>query len=187
MAVVSFVEKPDASEVQQFYDLIERTSRGMGVLNVFKVMAHTPELMRAWWEMMTLLFTRLTLDARLRELAVLRLFQVLRCDYGFAHHVRLGRQVGITDEEIEALDRYESAPSFSERERLVLQYTDAVTAMRVDSPELARRLLDYLTERDLVELTFCIANWNLMARLLTPLAIEMEPPIVAELPTWWKP
>lgn len=186
MAVVSFVEKPDASEVQQFYDLIERTSRGLGVLNVFKVMAHTPELMRSWWDMMTLLFTRLALDARLRELAILRLFQVMRCDYGFAHHVRLGKQVGLTEEEIEALAGYESAAGFSERERLVLQYTDAVTAMRADAPELARMLLDYLTERDLVELTFCIANWNLMARLLTSLVVEMEPPIAAELPSWWQ-
>jgi len=186
MAVVSFVEKPDAAEVQQFYELIERTSGDLGVLNVFKVMAHTPELMRSWWEVMTLLFTRLTLDARLRELAILRLFQVMRCDYGFAHHVRLGKRVGLTDEEIEALAGYETSASFSERERLVLQYTDAVTTMRADAPELARRLLGHLTERDLVELTFCIGNWNLMARLLIPLAVEMEPPIAAELPSWWQ-
>ena len=185
MAVVSQVETPSSPQLQEFYELIERTSRGLGVLNVFKVMAHTPDLMRVWWEMMTALFTRLSLDPRLRELAVLRLFHVLRCEYGFAHHVRIGRQVGLTAAEMEALAEYESASGFSELERLVLRYTDSVTAMRADSAELARELLNHLAERDLVELTFCIANWNAMARLLTPLAVEMEPAILSELPTWW--
>ncbi len=185
MAVVSQVETPNSSQLQEFYDLLERSSRGLGVLNVFKVMAHTPDLMRSWWDMMTALFARLSLDPRLRELAVLRLFHVLRCDYGFAHHVRIGKQAGITAEEMEALAEYESAPGFSELERLVLRYADSVTAMRADSAVLARELLNHLAERDLVELTFCIANWNAMARLLTPLAVEMEPAVVPELPSWW--
>lgn len=185
MAVVSQIEDPESPAAKQFYELIERTSRGLGVLNVFKVMAHSPELMRSWWDTMTLLFTRLTLSARLRELAVLRLFQVLRCDYGFAHHVRVGKQVGITAAEIDALGEYESSGAFSDLERLVLRYTDAVTTMGPDSPELARRLLGHLSERELVELTFCIANWNLMARLLIPLAVEPEPAILPELPSWW--
>ncbi len=185
MAVVPHVESPESPELKEFYALIERTSGGLGVLNVFKVMAHTPELMRSWWDMMMVALTRLSLDARLRELAILRLFQVLRCEYGFAHHVRLGRRIGLTNGEIEALADYESAAGFSEVERLVLRYTDSVTEMRPDTPELARELLNHLTERDLVELTFCIANWNLMARLLSPLAVELEPQIVAELPPEW--
>ena len=48
MAVVSQVETPNSPQLQEFYELIERTSRGLGVLNVFKVMAHTPDLMRVW-------------------------------------------------------------------------------------------------------------------------------------------
>jgi AhpD family alkylhydroperoxidase len=185
MAVVSSVETPGTPELQRFYETIERTSGGLGVLNVFKAMAHSPELMRSWWEVMTLLFTRLTLSPRLRELAILRLFQLTGCDYGFAHHVRIGKRVGITDEEIEAMRDFESSVRFSEAERVVLRYTAAVTELRPEAPDLARALLDHLSETELVELTFCIANWNLMARLLEPLAVEMEEAIAAELPGWW--
>src|SRR4030042_3047132 len=171
MAVVSQVEAPGSPELQEFYARIERTSGGLGVLNVFKGMAHTPDLMRSWWAMRMLALTRLSLEARLRELAILRLFQVLRCEYGYAHHVRVGRRVGLTDDEMEALAGYDSAPEFSEVERLVLRYADSVTEMGADAPKLARELRKHLSERDLVELTFCIANWNLMARLLAPLAV----------------
>jgi 4-carboxymuconolactone decarboxylase len=186
MAVVSNVETADTPELREFYETIERTSGGLGVLNVFKAMAHSPELMRTWWAVMTLLFTRLALGARERELAILRLFLLLRCEYGFAHHVRIGKRVGITDEEIAALADYETKGGFSEAERLLLRYTDATTELRPEAPELARELRAHLSEQELVELTFCIANWNLMARLLEPLAVETEPEALAELPAWWR-
>ena len=185
MPAVTLVETPATDELREFYERIERTSGGMGVLNVFKVMAHTPQLMQSWWGMMAVLFARLQLDPRLRELAILRLFQVKRTAYGFAHHVRIGKQVGITDEQIAALDGYAESGLFSEVDKLVLEYTDAVTRLDDASPRLATALREHLSEQELVELTFCIANWNLMAHLLLPLEIELEAPAQEFLPDKW--
>jgi alkylhydroperoxidase family enzyme len=185
MPAVTPIETPPSEEVRAFYERIERTSRGLGVLNVFKVMAHTPELMESWWRMMALLFSRLQLDPRLRELAILRLFQVTRVEYGFAHHVRIGREAGVTDEQIAALDSYSTSDLFSALDKLVLRYTDAVTKLDDSSPAIASELRAHLSERELVELTFCIANWNLMAHLLLPLEIELEAPAREFLPERW--
>ncbi len=185
MPAVTLVETPATDELREFYERIERTSGGLGVLNVFKVMAHAPQLMQAWWGMMAVLLARLQLDPRLRELAILRLFQVKRTAYGFAHHVRIGKQVGITDEQIAALDRYAESGLFSEVDKLVLEYTEAVTTLDDASPRLATALREHLSEQELVELTFCIANWNLMAHLLLPLEIELEEPAQEFLPDKW--
>jgi|FLYL01.1.fsa_nt_gi alkylhydroperoxidase family enzyme len=185
MSVVTPVETPDTDELRSFYETIERTSRGLGVLNVFKVMAHSPELMQSWWRMMTVLFTRLELEPRLRELAILRLFQIKKGAYGFAHHVRLGKEAGVTDEQIAQLSKHETSAAFTDLEQLVLQYTDACTELSDEAPELAEAVKAALGERQLVELTFCIANWNLMAHLLLPLDIEPEPAIVPYLPEGW--
>lgn len=185
MAVVSMIETPGSPELREFYGLAERASRGLGVLNVLKVMAHSPELMRSWWTMMTVLLTRLELSPRHRELAILRLFQLKGGAYGFAHHVRIGRQVGITDEEVRDLARYQSATAFDDADRLVLRYTDAVTLLRDDAPSLAQEVKASLGERQAVELTFCIANWNLMAHLLLP-QIELEPGVEDYLPKDWR-
>jgi hypothetical protein len=43
-----------------------------------------------------------------------------------------------------------------------------------------------LGERQLVELTFCIANWNLMVFVLEPLQIEMEEATKPYLPANWR-
>lgn len=184
MPAVSKIDIP-TPDLEEFYEQISRASRGLGVLNVFKVMAHSPELMQSWWAMMAVLFTRLQLDPRLRELAVLRLFRITRCRYGYAHHVRLGRDVGISDEEMADLDVYEQSERFSPLDKLVLRYTDAVTRMDERAPALAQELRAHLSERELVELTFCIANWNLMAHLLLPLEIEVEEPVRDLVPEDW--
>ncbi len=186
MAAVAPIESPTTQELRAFYDRIEGASRGLGVLNVFKVMAHTPELMESWWGMMVVALSRLKLDPRLRELAILRLFLLTRSDYGFAHHVRIGKGVGLTDEDIAALPTYDEDDRFSALDKLVLQYTDAVTRLEEGAPVLATQLRSHLSEREIVELTFCIANWNLMAHLLLPLEIELEPAARDFLPDNWQ-
>lgn len=185
MAAVTPIEAPATDQLREFYERIENTSRGLGVLNIFKVMAHSPDLMDAWWRMMALLFSRLELDPRLRELAILRLFQLRHTPYGFAHHVRLGLETGVTQEQVDALDGYDTSGLFSPLDRLVLRYTDAVTRLDDRAPALAAELRGELSERQVVELTFCIANWNLMAHLLMPLEVELEPAIQQYLPERW--
>ena len=185
MPAVTPIETPPTDQLREFYERIEATSGGLGVLNVFKVMAHTPDLLDAWWRMMATLFSQLELDARLRELAILRLFQIKRSPYGFAHHVRIARQVGVSDEQISALAAEPSSDLFSKLDALVLRYTEAVTTLDDSAPALASELRAHLSEREVVELTFCIANWNLMAHLLMPLEIELEPAAQEYLPADW--
>lgn len=185
MTAVTPIETPATDDLRAFYERIERTSRGLGVLNVFKVLAHTPELMEAWWSMMAAAFTRLQLAPRLRELAILRLFQLTHCPYGYAHHVRIGHDVGITDDEIADLPRYARSERLSPLDKLVLEYTDAVTRLDAAAPALAAKLRAELSERELVELTFCIANWNLMAHLLLPLDVEVEEGVRQYLTPGW--
>lgn len=186
MSVVSMIENPESAEMRAFYETLDRTSRGLGVLNVFKVMAHSPELMTSWWQMMTVLFTRLELPARDRELAILRLFQIKGGAYGFAHHVRMGKQAGLTDEQIADLSFHQGSPYFDDHDRMVLRYTDAVTTLDPGAPVIAEQVKRSIGERQLVELTFCIANWNLMAHVLEPLQIDMEEATKQFLPENWR-
>lgn len=185
MAAVTLVEDPTTPELKEFYERVEGASQGMGVLNIFKTMAHSPDLMQAWWGMMVVLLSRLKLDPRLRELAILRLFQIRHCDYGYAHHVRIGKQNEITDEQLAAMEHFADGDIFSDLDKQVLEYTDAVTNLEDRSKELAAGLREHLSQQEVVELTFCIANWNLMVHLLLPLEIELEEPVKEFLPANW--
>ncbi len=184
MAVVPLLAEAKDEATAAFLERAARVGAGRA-LNVFRVAAHSPELAQAWWDMMRVALASLSLPPRLRELAVLRLFLLARVAYGFVHHVAIARRVGMKDEEIWSVRDYESSSHLDAVDRLVLRYTDATVALDGRAQELAAQLRQHLSDRDLVELTWCIGIWSMMARLLNALGVEMDEGTESLLPDWW--
>ena len=175
MARISYIEKSDAApEALEVYRDLEE--RGGKVLNPLKALAHSPQLLADWWKMMLTLLFELELDAKLRELALLRIFRLTRCDYCFAEHNRIARRAGVTEDQIANIDAYADHAAFNDLERLVLRYTDLITRENRVEDEVFAALRRHLSEREIVELTFCIGNWNGIARFIVPMGLELESP-----------
>lgn len=185
MSVIPKIEEPEGEQLQHLY---ERLSQGpMGNLNIFKVMAHSPKLMYDWLKMATpLLGDGLSLSPRLREIAILRVAQHARSEYEFGQHIPIARAAGLTGEEIAALKDYESTEQFSELERAVIRYVDATSRFDAGSPEHARELKRWLSDRELLELSFVIGHWTLVACVLVPLEVELDEHVDARLPEGWR-
>lgn len=76
---------------------------------------------------------------------------------------------------MEALPNYRTSPAFSETEKLVLEYTDAMTETPVEVPEaLFAKVRAIFTEPQLVELTATIAWENFRARFDHAFGVEAE-------------
>ncbi len=77
----------------------------------------------------------------------------------------VGRAVGISEEQIEALPNWRASDRFSEVEKAVLEYAEGMTQTPVRvSEEVFERLQRHFDERQLVELTASIAWENYRAR-----------------------
>lgn len=78
-------------------------------------------------------------------------------------------------EKIEALPDYRSSALFSETEKLVLEYADAMTQTPVEVPEmLFAKLGEQFSETQLVELTATLAWENYRARFDHAFGVEAE-------------
>jgi 4-carboxymuconolactone decarboxylase len=87
----------------------------------------------------------------------------------------VGRQSGISQEQMENLSDYRHSSLFSETEKLVLAYADAMTQTPVEVPEaLFRALQAKFGEAQLVELTANIAWENYRARFNHAFGLEAE-------------
>jgi len=87
----------------------------------------------------------------------------------------VGRAQGITAEQIANLGSYRSDANFSELERLILEYADAMTQTPVEvSDVLFARLRGKFSEAQMVELTSAIAWENYRARFDHAFGIEGE-------------
>ncbi len=187
MAVIAKIEQPDSDDLKDMYERLSQAGLGLGVLNIFKTVAHNPKLLRDWVRMATPLLTGgLTLSPRLRELAILRVGQVSGSEYEFGQHIRIALAAGISYEEMAALKDYDESGRFSELERAVIAYTDASARLDDGVADRARDLKRWLSDRELLELTFCIGHWSMVARVLVPLDVELDEALLTELPDEWR-
>ncbi len=185
MAIVSQVWEPESDDLRQLYERLEKNP--LGVINLFRVVAHNPTILRGWLRMATpLLAGGIDIEPRLREIAILRVAQNCGSEYEFGHHIPIARAAGLTDEEISGLQEFEDTGLFSELERAVIRYVDASSRLNADAPDRARELKRWLSDKELVELSFCIGHWNMVARILVPLEVEVDDSLVADLPDGWR-
>ncbi|MGH7964379.1 MAG: carboxymuconolactone decarboxylase family protein [Candidatus Binatia bacterium] len=87
----------------------------------------------------------------------------------------VGRKVGVTEAQLFDLARYQESPAFSPLERLVIEYSEAMTKTPVEVPDtLFAALRRHFNEAQLVELTATIAWENYRARFDHAFGIEAQ-------------
>lgn len=154
------------AEQREVYDEITAGPRSSGPFRLtdddgrlqgpFNAMLINPQLGKTLQQLGADIRYRSTLDAREREIAILALAHLRDSDFEWYAHERVGRAVGMTTEELDALDVGAPAPaSFTDRERVVLDATRALINERDLDDELygeAERLLGQQTLADLITL-----------------------------------
>jgi alkylhydroperoxidase family enzyme len=87
----------------------------------------------------------------------------------------VGRQAGVTEEQLRDLPVYTQSPAFSTLEKLVIEYAVHITRTPVDVPdELFAALRQHFTDAQLVELTATIAWENYRARFDHAFGIDAQ-------------
>src|SRR4051794_2164343 len=74
-------------------------------LNIFRMLAHAETALRPYLRFGGALLADLQLDPVARELAILQVARLFDADYEWIQHVAVGHAVGVTDAQIEALER----------------------------------------------------------------------------------
>ena len=146
-------------------------------LNVFRMMAHAETAFRPLLGLGTAILGRQQLDARLRELVLLRVAVLSNARYEWVQHVAIARAAGIPDAQIEALERGQiESDAFSPRERTVLRFaSEVVRDVRARDTTFADAAT-VLSPREIVEVIVTVGFYMMIARLLETTDVDLEPP-----------
>ncbi|MGE0826432.1 MAG: carboxymuconolactone decarboxylase family protein [Candidatus Binatia bacterium] len=176
MARVPYLEREQVGkEAQALYDSFTTQFRVNRVPNVVKALSNSPKLASRVFPLANYFMNESTLDPRVRELAVLILMKRLDCEYGFARHIDIAQRTGISREQIDNISAYDKSSLFSADDQLILRYADDLTVKgRVDD-DLYARVQALIGKESILELTAATAFWNMMARNLNALQVELEP------------
>ncbi|MGD0798290.1 MAG: carboxymuconolactone decarboxylase family protein [Acidobacteriaceae bacterium] len=161
------------------YDRVLR-ERG-NVPNMFRTMAHRPEIFETIIAHMEAVLNTGTLPKRLKELAIVRTSQVNRTPYCLASHTAICRRLGWSDEQLEALKDAGGSGEFSEAEKAAIHLAEAMTldAHGYSDAEFAR-LRSFYSEGEVVELLAAIGLFNYFNRFNDLLEMEPTKPATAE-------
>lgn len=115
------------------------------------------------------------LDPRLRELLILRVAWRTRSGYEWGQHSRMGRDEGLTDEQIDAVGVGPTAPVWSDHERALLTAADEVIDQFTVSDATWAQLDSFLEPPQIFELLFVIGGYLCLAGVLNSIGLRGEP------------
>jgi len=125
------------------------------------------------------------LDPKLRELGQMRAGFASESQFVFSQHCKAARDVGLSEEKIEAIPSWATADVYSPLERAVLAYTDEMVLQlgRVQDATFAA-LKAELSEEEILELTYVVGLYFMHAVMTRALKLEYDdvPERLVEVP-----
>jgi uncharacterized peroxidase-related enzyme len=162
--------------------IYDRYLRDRGnVPNMFRTMAHRPEIFETIIAHMEAVLNTGTLPKALKELVIVRTSQLNRTPYCLASHTTIARKLGWSEMQIEALHEAAGSQEFSDREKVAIHLAEVMTldAHSYSEAEFSR-LRSFYSEGEVVELMAAIGLFNYFNRFNDLLEMEPTQPASAE-------
>jgi alkylhydroperoxidase family enzyme len=115
---------PKAEWDEDATEILRRVQQGERILNIHQTLARHPKLLKRWVVFGNHVLYKSTLPARDREILILRVGWVCRCEYEWAQHAVIGRSCGLTDEEIRRITEGPDAPGWTPADATLLRAAD---------------------------------------------------------------
>lgn len=162
----------NAPDVKPLVDRIV-AERG-SVLHLYQMLLNSPPVAQGWLAHLSGIRLHSSLAGDIREMVIMRVAVLNRAPYEAEQHAPIVLKEGMTPAQLDALNDWQQATVFSEKQRAVLAYTDAMTR-DVQVPEAVfQAVKGHFSTREMVELTATVASYNMVSRFLEALDIHSD-------------
>ena len=144
------------------------------VFNIFKTLSHHPDLFRRWLVFGNHVLFKSTLPPRERELIILRIGWLCEAEYEWAQHVLIGKETGLTAEEIDRIKAGPNARGWSEADKLLLQATDELRKDAFITDTTWNGLSQHFDTKQLMDVVFAVGQYNLVSMALNTLGVQLD-------------
>jgi alkylhydroperoxidase family enzyme len=169
MARVPYLDPSDLSSEDR--DVLARP------IALNRALANNPAASRAMGGLAGYIRHKSKLDPRLREMAILQVGYLAKSAYEYSHHVKIGREFGVSDDDIRAIgvETEGRASTLDPLSRTVLRAAREMTRGLAMSDETFAALERELGRAQVIDLALAIAFYCGVVRLLATLQIDVEP------------
>lgn len=150
-----------------------RKTRPKG-LNSLGTFAHHPALAQVLFALNGHVLMGSTLTPRQREMLVLRVAARRECDYAWAQHLVVGRDAGLTDEEIARIALGPDAPCWDSLDAALLRAVDELIGDGTISDGTWTILAAEFDPRQLLDLVATVGAYETTTFLMRAFAIDLD-------------
>lgn len=151
-------------------------------INVHKLMANHPALLKAWWNLRNYTIAGGDLGQRHTELLILRVAVKMENWYEWASHVHRGLAAGLTMEEIERVRAGPGDPDWQPDERLLIQAVDELVHDRAVTVATLKALREYFTDRQILDAIVTQGAYVTLGCLLNTWETPLDEHVEASIP-----
>jgi len=153
---------------------LRRSKGGPRGLNVLGTLAQHPALMQAYHTFNGHILYTNTLDARQRELLVLRVAARRGAEYEWRQHVHIALDLGFTAADIERIAEGPHAAGWSPLDAAMLRAVDELVADAEISDGTWALLATELDRHQLMDLVFTVGAYDLLAMAFKSFGVELD-------------
>jgi 4-carboxymuconolactone decarboxylase len=155
-------------------ELMERLRRDGHVYNIFATLARHPQLLKRWLVFGGHVLGKSTLPAREREIAILRMGWLCRAEYEWGHHVAIGKQVGLGEDDIKRVREGPDAPGLDPFEATLLRAVDELHADTFIEDSTWKALAERYSTEQLLDFIFTAGQYKLVSMVLNSVGVQLE-------------
>lgn len=146
----------------------------LGVLNIFRTLAHAPKALTRFNDWGGYVLSRRNdLPAREREIVILRTGFLCRSGYEFVQHTRIGLDCGLTEDEIARIKQGPGA-GWSPADAALIQATDELHADQFITDATWAELGRRFTDKQRMDLVFTAAQYTQVSMILNTFGVQLD-------------
>jgi alkylhydroperoxidase family enzyme len=154
---------------------IESRRPGGKLLNLDRVLLHSPNFAKGWNTMFAAIRNQLKLPGNLREIAIMAIAVLNKADYEWIQHEPEFLKAGGTKEQLAAIKKLKADPKlFKPEELAAFQLTVEMTRDVKPKQATIDKVRKLLPDEQVVELIGTISGYNMVSRFLLATGVEAE-------------
>lgn len=163
-----------------YFDPAEAQGRAKGwyeklaPLNIFKMLGHSGEMLDGFVRLGNQILSHSDLDPVLREIAIIRTGVLCGAPYEVHQHKRIGRQAGMSEALVKAVEAGPDDPAFTPPQRHVMAFTDDVVKNVRASDATFDPIVKALGYKQTQQLVIAIGYYMMVSRFLETFDVDIE-------------
>jgi alkylhydroperoxidase family enzyme len=138
-------------------------------------------LVQARNSLMALLQPKRGLEARFRELAILRTGIVGDSRFEYSQHLKVSRMVGISEDKLHAIKGWATSDKFDPAERALMAATDELVGRNLVEDATFAELKRHFNDAQILELFYVVGLWRMHGMIVRALHLEYDTDTTARM------